>query len=82
MRYCRKDVSLMRLSIPETLEIKPDFAQARNNLASCLLQTGQRDEAIVQFQKTLAINPGYVVAYNDLGYCYLLVGRPEMPSRI
>ena len=36
------------------LQIKPDYAEALNNLGNALLQKGKMDEAIYQFQKALA----------------------------
>ena len=41
----------------KALQIKPDNAEARNNLGNALLQKGRVDEALVQYQKALQIKP-------------------------
>ena len=54
------------------VEIKPDFAEAYNNLANALARSGQVDAAIVQYQKALEINPDNAGAHNNL--CVGLAG--------
>ena len=39
------------VELRKTLEIYPDFANARRSLAVILLEKGQVDEAIAQFRK-------------------------------
>jgi tetratricopeptide (TPR) repeat protein len=50
------------------LQIKPDFAEAHNNLGNALLKVGRRDEAIAHFQEALQINPVYPQALNSLAW--------------
>ena len=49
------------------LSLKPDFAEARNNLGLTLQNRGDFDEAIKAFDKTLSLTPDYVEAYHNLG---------------
>jgi Flp pilus assembly protein TadD len=46
--------------------MRPGYAPALYNLGNALLQNGQVDEAIVQFQKLVAIQPDSVEARNSL----------------
>jgi tetratricopeptide (TPR) repeat protein len=48
----------------KALEIKPDFAEAHNNLAYSLLQIGRVNEAITHFQRALEIQQSYEAYYN------------------
>ena len=58
-------------------EIKPDYAEAHNNLGNALLQKGRVDEAITQYQKALQIKPDYAEAHNNLGTALLQKGRVD-----
>ena len=51
----------------KALEIKPDYAEAHDNLGMALAGRGQVDEAIAHYQKALEIKPDYVEAHNNLG---------------
>ncbi|MBI4937962.1 MAG: tetratricopeptide repeat protein, partial [Nitrosomonadales bacterium] len=54
-------------SYREALAIRPDYAEAHNNLGVALSDLGKRDEAVVCYRKALAIRPGYAEAHNNLG---------------
>ncbi len=64
----------------KALEIRPDFAGARNNLGLLLARLGRLDEAITEYRKALEINPDYVKARNNLGNA--LVGRGQIDEAI
>jgi Tfp pilus assembly protein PilF len=49
------------------LLLKPDYAEAHNNLALVLLRLGKVDEAAAQYREALKDNPDYAEAYNNLG---------------
>jgi tetratricopeptide (TPR) repeat protein len=50
-----------------SLEIYPNYAQARTNLGNALFKKGHLDEAIAQYQKALQIDSHLAVAYANLG---------------
>ena len=60
----------------KALEIKPDFLEARHNLANASASLGRSAEAIEQYQKALEINPDDAAAHNSLGTVLLQQGRP------
>ena len=49
------------------LAINPADLGARNNLANILLNTGQINAAIQQYEQLLALYPRYAQGYNNLG---------------
>jgi hypothetical protein len=51
----------------EALRLKPDYAEAHNNLALVLMREGKGDEAAAQFREALKDNPKYAEAFNNLG---------------
>ena len=64
----------------KAIEIRPDHAEAHNNLGIVLAGRGQFDEAIAQYQKALEIKPNYAEAHNNLGNA--LVGRGQVDAAI
>jgi tetratricopeptide (TPR) repeat protein len=65
------------LHFQNTVQIRPAFAQARNNLGGLLLQKGQVDEAIPHLQKALQINPNYGKAHINLANAFMQKGRED-----
>ena len=51
----------------KTLSLKPDFAEAYNNMGIALQDQGMLDESIEAYKKTLSIKPDYAEAYNNMG---------------
>ena len=51
----------------KALAIKPDFADACNNLGITLKKLGQLGAAVKSYEKALAIKPDYAEAHNNLG---------------
>lgn len=59
----------------ETLRIKPNFADAHNNLANLYMVKGRLDAAIEQYVKVLEIDPGYEGVHYNLGIAAFRQGR-------
>jgi Flp pilus assembly protein TadD/peroxiredoxin len=57
------------------LALKPDLAEASNDLGALLAQSGNMDGAIARFRTALAATPDYPDALNNLGYALLLTGH-------
>ena len=51
----------------KALSIKPDYADAYNNMGIALRDHGNLDDAITAYNKALLINPDYADAYNNMG---------------
>ena len=61
----------------KALALKPDLAEANNDLGALLAQRGDLDAAIARFRAALASNAEYPDALNNLGYALLLTGRDQ-----
>jgi len=59
----------------EALRIKPNFADAHNNLANLYMFDGRLDSAIEHYSKALAIDPDYKGAHYNLGIAAFRQGR-------
>ena len=64
------------------MAINPADLGARNNLANILLNTGQINAAIQQYEQLLALYPRYAQGYNNLGAAYLRLGDGEAAIRM
>ena len=53
--------------LKKALQIKPDFAQAHNNLGTALKEKGALNSAILSFQTALKIKPDFEKAHYNLG---------------
>ncbi|NQV84719.1 MAG: tetratricopeptide repeat protein, partial [Rhodospirillales bacterium] len=62
-------------SYQKSLNLKPDYAMAHNNLGNTLLELGRLDEAIASLHKALIENPDFVVAHNNLGNALKALGK-------
>ena len=49
------------------LELKPDYAEAHNNLGIALKDQGKLDEAVACYRRALELKPDYAEAHNNLG---------------
>ena len=47
--------------------IKPDYAEAYNNMGTTLQEQGKLEEAVEAYAKAIAIKPNYAGAYNNMG---------------
>ena len=61
--------------VPKDAGLKPDYAEAHNNLGNVLVSRGQIDEAIAHFQKALQLDPELVTAHDNLGVRPVPAGR-------
>ena len=61
-------ISLFRKAI----KLKPDFADAHNNLGNALLQKGEIKKAIDHYRETLKLKPDLVAAQKNLETALLL----------
>ena len=64
-----------------TLDRNPGCAMACNNLGIALVQKGEVDEAMVQFQKALELQPDNIMARNAFGAAFLQKGLLEEAIR-
>jgi len=49
------------------IRLKPDYANAHNNLGIALARKGQTDEAIGEYQEAIRLKPDHADAHNGLG---------------
>jgi tetratricopeptide (TPR) repeat protein len=61
----------------KALAIKPDFAEAYNNMGNALQDQDNLDDAIEAYNKALAIKPDYAEAYNNMGNALQDQGKLE-----
>ena len=61
----------------KALAIKPDYAEAYNNMGITLKDQGKLEEAIEAYNKALAIKPDYAEAYNNMGNALKEQGKLE-----
>lgn len=71
----RGDLPKARSRYLASLRIKPDYAEAHNNLALVLMQEGKMDEAAAQYQEAIKDKPDYAEAYNNLGVVFACQGK-------
>ena len=60
------------------MALRPDYAEAHNNLGNVLLDQGKFDESAARFEQALALRPDYAVAQMGLASCYLVQGKYEL----
>ena len=53
----------------KAISIKPDYAEAYNNMGILLKEQGKLDEAIEAYTKALSIKPDYDQALQQHGNC-------------
>ena len=51
----------------QALALRPDYAEAHNNLGNIRWEQGKLDEAAARYEQALALRPDYAEAHNNLG---------------
>ncbi len=69
------EIARAREAFERALALKPDLAEASNDLGALLAQGGDLEAAIARFRAALAAAPDYPDALNNLGYALLLSGQ-------
>ena len=61
--------------ITKALAIKPDYAEAHNNLGNAFKELGKLDEAVASYHRALAIKPDLAKAHSNLGVALQNLGK-------
>jgi predicted O-linked N-acetylglucosamine transferase (SPINDLY family) len=61
--------------IGRALAIRPDYAEAHNNLGNAFKGRGRLDEAIVSYKRALSLKADYAEAHNNLGTALKAQGK-------
>ena len=61
----------------KALAIKPDYAEAHNNMGNAFKEQSNLEEAIEAYNKALAIKPDYAEAYYNMGNTFKEQGKLE-----
>jgi tetratricopeptide (TPR) repeat protein len=56
------------------LELKPDYNEARNNLAVALKEQGKLDESLACYRRAIELKPDYTEAHDNLGIALEEIG--------
>jgi tetratricopeptide (TPR) repeat protein len=59
----------------QALELKPDYAEAYNNLGNALRDLGKLDGAIACYRRALELKPDYAEAHNNMGVAFRDLGK-------
>ena len=51
----------------KALSIKPNYAEAHNNIGNALKDQGKLQEAVVAYKKAISNKSNYAEAYNNMG---------------
>jgi predicted O-linked N-acetylglucosamine transferase (SPINDLY family) len=62
----RKRISETVAAFSKAVELKPEFAEAHNNLGLALREQQRLDEALASFTKAVALNPNHFAAYRNM----------------
>ena len=70
-----RDVPAAILHLRRAIELRPDYAEAHNNLGLALTQSGQPREAIPHLEKSLQLKSSSYQTHNNLGIALASSGR-------
>ena len=73
----RGDIAEAERIYREIVKVKPDFAEAHNNLGVALKALDRPEEAVESYRRAVAIRPGYGEAWNNLARTLRALGREE-----
>ena len=62
-------------SLRRALKIKPDYADAHNNMGTVYHSMGRLDEAALSYRRALEIKPDFALAHNNIGTVYHSMDR-------
>jgi tetratricopeptide (TPR) repeat protein len=65
----------------QALQIKPDSAQSRNDLALALGRSGKHREAINAFKEAILLKPDHLEAHYNLAITYLILKDKDAALR-
>ncbi len=65
------------LAYRKIIEIRPDLAEAHNNLGNALKDQGRLEEAKAAYQQAVALKPSLLPAHNNLGNIFKAQGQFE-----
>ena len=51
----------------KAISLKPDYAEAYNNMGAALKDQGKMEDALKAFDKTIKLKPNHIEAYNNIG---------------
>ena len=70
------------LTFQKALSIKPDYAEAYNNMGNALKEQGKLEEALIEaYKKAISIKPDYAEAYNNMGIALQEEGQAGRSNR-
>ena len=59
----------------KAVELKPDWAEAHNNVGLGLAEQGKQADAAASFRRALELNPHFAEVHHNLGNALLKAGR-------
>ena len=72
-----RQLNLAKRKVKEALILDPDNPKVIKMNAECLTYSGERKEAIKEFQRSIRLDPNYIAAYNSLGRTFFELNRLE-----
>jgi tetratricopeptide (TPR) repeat protein len=63
------------------IEIKPDFAEAHNNLGNILKNLGKIDAAEASYRRAIELKPDFAEAHNNIGNLFHDLGKLEYAEK-